>query len=279
MTSGEFGLSRDMLYLSGLLAGIALGFFLSAFKKNSSTHFRSRRIALTLLFLSLMIASLAVSVIASMGAIFAERGVLVCAGLAVLIFAVAVRFPRAVAYPLIIFGGLVTVWLTWSYLRFPQFHDTPVALVSSAANDSFAVRIFSGSDGENTSAAVSGESGLREKNDSGRIFYTNSGVSVLDFFLVFIELDQIFPVAGGSKRVILREINADSDTLFQENPLEGLLSNYYNWIESRPRSTLLGITCRSLGGTVHTQGMSAETVIPVLITELTVRRNHIHTEL
>ncbi len=199
MTSGEFGLSRDMLYLSGLLAGIALGFFLSAFKKNSSTRFRSRRIALTLLFLSLMIASLAVSVIASMGAIFAERGVLVCAGLAVLVFAVAVRFPRAVAYPLIIFGGLVTVWLTWSYLRFPQFHDTPVALVSSAANDSFAVRIFSGSDGENTSAAVSGESGLREKNDSGRIFYTNSGVSVLDFFLVFIELDQIFPVAGGRK--------------------------------------------------------------------------------
>jgi hypothetical protein len=66
-----------------------------------------------------MIAVLAAALIISRVRIFTESAVYLTGAVIAALFILAVRFPRAGGFPLILLAGVATVWLGFSFLRYP----------------------------------------------------------------------------------------------------------------------------------------------------------------
>jgi hypothetical protein len=267
MAFDNFSLSRDMLYLSGAFTGMGLGVILTLFRKDIGTRSRNRRIALILVLFSIMLAGFSIAIIASRGAIFRDSGVLVIAGLFIPLGALAVYFPRTVAYPLFLLSGLAAVWLGYTCLRFPPLSKAPVALISSAASGSFSIRLFPGN--AKTGSVKAEEDDISVSIvETGKTFYTKSGASLLYISVITAEISRLFPFIGGSSRAAIFRVSADADPLFADKSLE----ESYRRADS---AAVPGISHRNLSGTVHLENAAPGMDIPVYVSELTPAKDRI----
>jgi hypothetical protein len=115
----EFNLSagdRNLFYLAFLFFGAAVGFILNHFKKKSTTRRRNRSLTLAYCCFSIVVAALTAAFILSHGAVFFEKSFYLPAGVILILVVLAVRFPKAIGFPLILLGGFAAVW---SFFAFP----------------------------------------------------------------------------------------------------------------------------------------------------------------
>jgi hypothetical protein len=81
-----------------------------------------------------MTVSLAAAFIIAQVQIFTEASVCITGTVFAALLVIAVRFPRAVGYPLILLAGVVTVWAGFSFLRYPIINPS-IPVVSYTHED------------------------------------------------------------------------------------------------------------------------------------------------
>ena len=236
-----FALSRDVLYISGAVTGIALELLLSLLEKGIDTRTRNRRISLALVCLSGTIAGLAISVIVSMGGIFREPAVLATAVLCMAVFGVAVRFPRMVAYPLILLGGLAVSWLAVFCLRFPVCDGAPALTLSRVENTQGGAYLIAYAPAARTAAYPN------ENDDAIRI---NGTRSFMTFNAALIAIERHYPFIGGKNHVALMRISSDAGVEFSDTSLDSPLVRFAYVRRSGFAQRVLGIGITRMSQTI-----------------------------
>jgi hypothetical protein len=173
-------------------------------------------ITLSLCIASAAVLSLAGMLICSGGNILFAGPFLLPSGIGFVIFGLAFRFPRAVAFPLILVSGLLIVWLGYNFLRFPLIVSggtpgaTPIASVRREPDGALSIR-FAYRTGYNE------ESGVLSLEDDGQ---------APEFSASLIHFDERYPLIGGEDRGMITRISragedyyAHSFPLAEENPL------------------------------------------------------------
>lgn len=218
-----FVLSRDVLYITGAVTGIAIGLLLSLFRKDLDFNSRNRRKTIALLFFSGTVAGAAVSFVFSMGGIFMNMPVLMICGICIVLCALAVCFPRAAAFPLIILSGLAVTWVGVSCLRFPVFNNAPafdIICIENNGNYSYLIQFAHGAGSGNANEAVQGE----EMADIIRI---SGKRSFLDCTVTVINIDPHFPFAGGRNHGFISSIQSDMGLEFFDKSLSSPLGRSF----------------------------------------------------
>jgi hypothetical protein len=243
----NFSIARDLFYLSGALAGVVLGYVLTFFRKDISIRSRNRRLTLVFCAFSGLLAAFSGAVVASAGEIFFSGGLFLAAGLCVPVFALAVFFPRTVAYPLILAGGLLTVWLGYSFLRFSLVAENspPLAYVYREG-DTYSVRLPAGpgnpGDRAEKNAAPVIPAGDRA---AAAVFRLSGNHPSLDVEGILISFHAWYPLIGGTERGVITLLRQGAETLYTNpRPDHASPQNRYSRLGS------LGIRFQSLGGTV-----------------------------
>ncbi|MDR1318409.1 MAG: hypothetical protein LBJ90_02195 [Treponema sp.] len=234
-----FSISRDLLCLSGALTGLAVGCLLSLFRKDLTTRSKNRRISVILVFFSGAIIALAASFTASYGAILREPGFFIVAGICIPVFALAARFPRAIAYPLILAGGLITVGLGYSYLRFPPADSSsvPPALISGEGKGPFSIRV-----GDRA-----------EKNGDGtkpQVLQIPDDLLFLEFNGAVIGFGRYYPIIGGTRRGQISEIRQNNKSLYSNTDMYSSLLGSYSSSGSNAEIGNFGISFQSMKANV-----------------------------
>jgi hypothetical protein len=230
----KIALARDLLYLTGTLLGAVLGCVFCIFKRTVSIRNRDRMISSALCIASLGIISFTGLLICSRGTGFSPRPFLVPAGICTLIAAAAFYFPRAVAFPLILLGGGIIVWIGVFFLGFPVIDPggTPLASVFRTGDNVVSVSLSRGMGHDGPVDGIRG--------------------GVLRFSAAMVVFDERYPCIGGEKRGTLVEVYQD-DQLFFTNPrLEnGFLRNWYSsgFFQSAPP----GLSFRRYSGDLSTE--------------------------
>jgi hypothetical protein len=195
-----FSLSRDYLYLCAVLLGLTLGSLIGVFRFFRRSRRRDMMITLALCFFSGALILFVPAALYSQGTVFLHKSLLIAAGAVVLIAALAFSFPRAVAFPLILIGGLAVVWLGISFLRLPRFgNDSPPIL-----------SVYNRGDG------------------TGMIRYEISGTAEeksetfteipLEFTVTVVRVHAIVPVIGGMYRAFISEIHRADGSFLPGHP-------------------------------------------------------------
>jgi hypothetical protein len=246
MDFDNFALSRDLFYLAGALAGAAVGCFLTLFRKDRSIRSRNRRISVLLCVLSGAIIAIALSLIISQRGILRVNFLFVFVGICFFVFMFAVIFPRAVAYPLILAGGLLFVWVGYTFLRFPVIEESsvPLAFVSHE-RERLVVRFPTGDRAQNISRnSKSGQDKIEPLVVSG-------DVSSLEFFAIVISYNKLYPLIGGEKRGVISMIRRGDEMLYTDPYVnKPLFSSYYSHFNSQTGNVRLGIDYRDFQGKI-----------------------------
>jgi len=261
MDANGFALSRDLLYISGAITGVALELLLSLLEKGISARARNWRITLALICFSVTVAGLAVSFIASTGDIFKERAVLVTAGICLAIFALAVRFPRACAYPLILLGGLAVAWLGVFCLRFPACDDIPSLSLSRIENTAGGVYLIEYAPAARTAAYPN-----ENENEAGGTIRIEGTRSHMTFNAALIAIERHYPFIGGTKHWALTRISSDAGIEFSDTSLDSpLVSFAYVRPQSGSMRRVLGIGITRMNQTVSLDDLTPGAEITVYI--------------
>lgn len=179
----RFSSVRDLLYLAFFFTGLGLGSFAGIRGFGGLSPRRTRLITLGLCFLS-------VAAAAFTGALFyggrpslslVLKPLLAPGCVIVVLSAVALNFPRTVAFPLVLLWGLGAVWLGYSFLRFPMEPSPSAPLVSvyRERDNSVALRI--------------------RQPYQGRIMVKDNGLP-LRFRAAFVRFGDLVPLIGGHSR-------------------------------------------------------------------------------
>jgi hypothetical protein len=246
----NFFIVRDLLYVTGALTGVALGYILSLFKRDISIRSRNRRLTLMLFVFSGALAAFSAAVVASFGDIFSDGGLFLAAGVCVPVFAAAVFFPRTVAYPLILAGGLLTVWLGYSFLRFPLIAETRSSplYVYHEGDAVYSVRVL-------TEPGKTGDGDRAEKiallavpagdRAAAAVFQISGSQSPLDLAGVLIRFHPRYPLIGGTERGLVTLIRRGSEIVYENlYPRNSSLKTWYSRLGS------LGVVFHDVNGTV-----------------------------
>jgi hypothetical protein len=261
----NFSIARDLLYVSGALMGIVLGYILSLFRKNISLRLRNQRLTLILFVFSGVLAAFSGAILVSQGDIFFSDSLFIAAGICIPVFALAAYFPRTVAYPLILAGGLLVVWLGYSFLRFPLITEggSPLVYVHHEGDSTYFIKLSSEPGTRGDRAAVlgdrTGQTGDRaEKIDkiaasavpmgdrAAAAGFQTSGIQPpLNIEGILIGFHPRYPFIGGTERGLITFIRRDNEILYADPRLENsTLKTRYSWLGS------FGIVFRSIGGTI-----------------------------
>jgi hypothetical protein len=250
----NFSIARDLLYGGGALTGIALGYILSLFRKPLSIRWRNRRLTLTFFVLSCVLAAFSGAVLVSQGDIFSPDPLFLAVGICVPVFALAVYFPRAVAYPLILAGGLLVVWLGYSFLRFPLITEdsSPLVYVYHEGNDTYSIKLPSEPGKMGDRAAVledrTGQIGDRAAATGFQISGTQPPLGIEGTLIGF---HPRYPFIGGTERGLVTFVRRDNKILYADPRLENsALKIWYH------RLGVFGITVRNIGGTIPLDAIS-----------------------
>jgi multisubunit Na+/H+ antiporter MnhB subunit len=242
MDFSRFALSRDLLYSAGAVTGIALGLFLSLLRKDLDQKSRNRRITLALLFFSGTIAAFALSFIVSHGSIFQYKAVLAVSGVCTALCIPAVYFPRAVAFPLILLGGLIVTWLGIFCLRFPELESAPALTLSYPENsESGDMYLSCASD---TQAAGSGAHA-----DETGIIQINGTRAFLNCTVAVMEIKPHFPFIGGRTHGVISEVYSDTGLDYSDKFLNGSPARFF-FVHTDSLEPVTGISFRELHKTI-----------------------------
>jgi hypothetical protein len=231
----NFSIARDLLCLSGAFVGIALGYLLSLFRGDITLRSRNRRITLILLFFSGALVSFSAAILVSHGAVFGAVALFAVAAIAVPVFALAVCFPRAAAFPLILASGLLVVWLGYSYLRFPPINSSSVPVIFNEGG-SYSIK-FPFSRGNGDRAVL--------------LLPSLQSQSSLEFQGTRISFGKLYPIIGGTERGAIGTIRQDGKVLYTD-PLfvSRLLKAYYSLLASVFQKGSFAVTFQTLEGKI-----------------------------
>jgi hypothetical protein len=176
------------------------------------------------------------------GAIAALGGALVCSGgaalfapvlppacVVALLAAVAACFPRAIAFPLSLLGGLAAVWLGFSFFRFIPAASKAIPLASVYRDGAGAFRISL-----NPAGVSGGQPGLSGIASPPAV---ETGPD-LTFSAVLLSFDRRLPLVGGERRCFITRINWGGEPIFKDPRLRNpLLSAYYAHFTARGRQS------------------------------------------
>jgi hypothetical protein len=225
-------MARDLLYLTGVLIGIALGFIISLFRRYTTLRRHNHIISLVICIFSLVIITFAAMLISAGIAVLVKGSFLIVTGVFIILSAAAVCFPRAVAFPLILLGGLIAVWIGFSFQRFPR--------ISPGEN----LASFYRTGGGVFSAQITGGAG----RGTGSLELGDEALS-LRFTADVIRFNEAYPLIGGIDRGMVAEIRHNDRPVFTAPELEqGILKFYYTPFLSAAGSGPLGLSFRKCHG-------------------------------
>jgi hypothetical protein len=247
----NFSAARDLLWLSGALLGIALGYMLTIFRKSITVHSRNRRLTLVFFVCSGVLTAFSAAIMVSFGDIFSSGGLFLAAGICVPVFALAVFFPRTVAYPLILAGGLLVVWLGYSFLRFPLIAEgrSPLLSIYHEGDNAYSIRIppESGRPGETGGEAKESTALVipPEDRSASVMFQVDGSQSSLNIEAALIGFHPRYPLIGGTERGFVTLIRQGNTLLYTDPyPEKSLLKTWYALLGA------FGVTLQNVGGTV-----------------------------
>jgi hypothetical protein len=216
--------ARDLCYLAALFAGAGIGCVLNRFRIKSTLRFRNRAVTLALCSFSGMVAALAGALIYSNGLIVFERPLYIPAFIAAALLVLAVRFPRAAGFPLILISGCAVIWIGYSFLQFPLI----------AAGESLRVSISNEGNGQYAARFVS-RKGTNPEQDL-LIHFEGEGRSedrFLEFTFVRVSYAPSFPLIGGETRGIIPEVRNENAVFYTDPRFAGsLLRGWYAGLQS-----------------------------------------------
>jgi hypothetical protein len=218
MTFEYFPLCRNLLYLTAALAGVMLGCALKLLKRNITTGARNRIVAAIFCVFSGIFVCFSLILIRSRGTLDFVPPLLPFLGGTVLLFVLAVSFPRGAAFPLVLFGGLVIVWTGYSFLRFPRIRPEGAPLISMSRNGegAFALRLIA--------------PGKDERRGWTYAFNAGEEEPFPELRGLLISFDDAYPLIGGDRRGMITEIRRDGTAPFF--PEGWLLPRWYTSLSS-----------------------------------------------
>jgi hypothetical protein len=246
-----FALSRDLLCLTGALTGVTLGYVASLGRGDTTIRVRNRRITILLVVFSAAVAAFAGAILVSRAAIFDEVLLFVAPAFCVPVFALAFRFPRAAGYPLILAGGLLAVWLGYSFLRYPPVKDggVPLAALQNDGAGGCLLRLPAGP----ADAALS------------RALPLPGDALSVEFHGLFVGVNRFYPLVGGEERGLVVLVRRNGETLYAEPGFQGLAGFWYRYLETLQKKRDAGITLRELQNTVTVDAVPPGMDIQVFI--------------
>jgi hypothetical protein len=220
----DYTAARDLFYLAALFAGAGTGCVLNLFRIESTRRFRNRAVTLALCSFSGMVAALAGALIYSNGFIVFEKPLYIPVLIAAALPLLAVRFPRAAAFPLVLVSGCAMIWIGYSFLQFPLITagETLRVSISNQGNGRYAARFASGkgADAEqDLLVRVEGEAQPENR--------------FLEFTFVRLSYAGSFPLIGGENRGIVTEIRGKDEGFYADPRFTGnLLRGWYAGLQS-----------------------------------------------
>jgi hypothetical protein len=150
-------------------------------------------ITISLCIASAVILSLAGMLICAGGNLTFAGPFLLPAGIGFIILALAVRFPRTVAFPLFLVSGLLVVWLGYAFLRFPRIaaEGTPLALVHQGPDKTLLIHFAY----------------YTRDDDETEILTIEDDSQAPEFSASLVHFDERYPLIGGEDRGALTRIS------------------------------------------------------------------------
>ncbi|GHU47262.1 hypothetical protein FACS1894200_02350 [Spirochaetia bacterium] len=222
--SERFPLSRDLLYVSLVLLGFGAACLLHSFRASFKRNVRSRFITLFFIDIAAALAVFTAACVFSQLQLFSgeyRRVYSVGGGLLVLAL-LAVRFPKYVAFPLIIAGGILCIWVGYSFLQFPLLNDKEGLLLTLSRVD------------------LAADSSTIEDTLVINFLQQNrittlppcSGLQGIEIEFRFITMGTIIPLIGGEKRGRISRILRNEEAVFIDTAIENAALNaWYGVLE------------------------------------------------
>jgi hypothetical protein len=166
-----------------------------------------------------MVAAMAGALIYSKGLIVFEKPLYIPVLIAAVLLVLAVRFPRAAGFPLILISGCAVIWIGYAFLQFPLI----------AAGGSFRVSIANEGNGQYAARFASGRRTIPEQDLL--IHLEGEGRPedrFLEFTFVRVSYAPSFPLIGGENRGIVSEVRGENAVFYTDPRFTGsLLRGWY----------------------------------------------------
>ena len=189
MNYENFGLARDLLYLTALFIGLSTGAFLLIKTKSCTLRRRSQLITVILFLAAFAVTSLAVAVILTRGQVFSVVSIYLFFAIFLVFGIIGLYIPRVGISIIIALSGLYIVLISFSFLVYPRINDLDPLLVR-ATDESFVFR--HGAD-------------MWDIQDTG---------GAIRFEAVCITPYPGYPLIGGEQRGILTQVSRANEQLF-----------------------------------------------------------------
>ena len=193
--------ARDFYYLAFLLLGAGTGCILNRWRRKSTHRSRNWAVVTGLCFFSGAFAALTLAIIYSNGRILLSTPLYPYLGFIAVIMILALRFPKAAGFPLIILAGVFVVWISCGYLRFPVVNDTGLLRLTRETGD--LVHII----------PVSNEA---EKAHPVLSFRPGENSRTMEFRAFSFSFSGYLPVVGGVTRGDIAEIRCGEELLYAD---------------------------------------------------------------
>ncbi|MDR0688910.1 MAG: hypothetical protein LBG08_01400 [Spirochaetaceae bacterium] len=253
MGSDTAALFRDLLYLSALLTGAALGCILSLFRRDLTLRCRDRIVSLVFLIFSAVIVVVTAMILKAPGGLPRLPALILPAAVIALISLGACRFPRAGAF-LFLPVGLCVVWLGYSFLRFPRIgpEGKTLGLLGSRGDGTYSLSLELGPTPERA-----GSSGVVHLKFPG---------GTLELEGIYVFFDERFPLIGGEGRGLIRGIRRNGEPVLS-GPLgeSSLLGAYYAWFPPPAEEKGTGFSFRRFYHTLDLDPLPAGGVVEVIL--------------
>jgi hypothetical protein len=231
----DYTAARDLFYLAALFAGAGIGCVLNCFRIRATLRFRSRTITLALCLFSGMVAALAGALIYSNALVVFEKPFYIPALIIVVLLILAVHFPRAMGFPLILVSGCAVIWIGYSFLQFPLIGtiDTDIIGTKTTADTGKLFRVSVSGEGNGRYAArfASGRGANARQNLLILIEGGASAEGFLEFSFLCLSYPALFPLIGGESRGIITEIRGGSEVFYTDPRVTGRLYGWYAFLQ------------------------------------------------
>ena len=233
-------LARDLWYAAAILAGLSLGCLAGLLPPWSREARQNRLITLSLCLFAGALACFGAALSTSQGSFLFIKPLLIPGGAIGCIGIAAARFPRAVAFPLFLAMGVLTVWTGCSFLRFPSPRPEGTVLAGVYHELNGAYRILIIEDEKFLKRTVPmriRESAILAPDSLGALYIEDAAIP-LDVSLEALAFDFPYPLVGGLRRATVTGVRQGETVLFSK---------------PRPGSPFIPYRSAPRGGAAHTQ--------------------------
>lgn len=207
------GTARDLFYLASLFFGAGLGSLLNRWRFHANQRFRSRSTTWGFLLLSAAVVCFALNLILSGGKFFPEFSYYLTGIILAVSALLALRFPRAAGFPLVLAAGFIIVWMAYSFGQFTRYDKdgTFVGYWESSATGQVSIHLIT---------------------DKTITFFLEAENPDFELSISTVEYVSFIPLAGGEKRGIITELQSSGNILYLDSRYEkGLMGAWYTSME------------------------------------------------